>query len=268
MKFLFHNMEYGGNKYMNLKFTNHKDSKNEKKQIWMYAVILFAGAFIVLLLTAYSQVKFQNNISEYQNKLSSEEKAKINVVTDYNAAVKEIKRLTDEVDSLRNKLVESGKKLDEAESKSLEIGSKYSGTIVSNDSLLTAYESYSKKEYVNCALKLKYDINVELLSTKSKEIYYKLVSKSYKKASQILYAEGYRNYKSKKYNEATQSLSKAIDFAQKDEYFVDDAYFYLAKCYYKISKYEDAKMLISSFINIYPDSTFISAMKELYNKMV
>ena len=268
MKYLFQYMEYGGNQYMNLKFTNHKDSKNEKKQIWMYAVILFAGAFIVLLLTAYSQVKFQNNISEYQNKLSSEEKAKINVVTDYNAAVKEIKRLTDEIDSLRNKLVESEKNLNTEENRALTIGSKYSDTIISNDSLLTAYEYYNKKDYVNCAVKLKDDINVELLSTKSKEIYDNLVSKSYKKASQILYAEGFKAYKSKKYIEATQNLSRVIDFAQKDEYFVDDAYFYLAKCYYKTSKYEDAKMLISSFINSYPDSTFVSSMEELYNKMI
>ena len=96
---------------MNFKFNNHKDNKNEKKQIWMYALILFAGAFIVLLLTAYSQVKFQNNISDYQNKLSTEEKAKINVVTDYNAAIKEINRLTAELESLRSKLVESEQKI-------------------------------------------------------------------------------------------------------------------------------------------------------------
>lgn len=253
---------------MNLKFNNHKDSKNEKKQIWMYALILFAGAFIVLLLTAYSQVKFQNNISEYQNKLSSEEKAKINVVTDYNAAVKEIKRLTDEIESLRNKLVESEKKLDKEENRGIQLGSKYSDTILSNDSLLIAYEYYNKKDYVNCAVKLKYDINVDLLSTKSKEIYDNLVAKSYKKASQLLYAEGYKNYKGKKYNDATQGFSRAIDFAQKDEYFVDDAYFYLAKCYYKLSKYVDAKILINSFLNSYPDSTFVSPMKELYNKMI
>ncbi len=253
---------------MNLKINNHKDSKNEKKQVWMYALILFAGAFIVLLLTAYSQVKFQNNISEYQNKLSSEEKAKINVVTDYNAAVKEIKRLTDEIESLRNKLVESEKKLNTEENKGIVLGSKYSDTILSNDSLLIAYEYYNKKDFVNCAVKLKYDIKVELLSTKSKEIYDNLVSKSYKKASQILYSEGYKNYKGKRYNEATQGFSRAINFAQEDEYFVDDAYFYLANSYYKLSKYEDAKILISLFLNNYHDSAFVSSMKELYNKML
>ncbi|WP_110461101.1 tetratricopeptide repeat protein [Ruminiclostridium sufflavum] len=253
---------------MNLKFTNHKDSKNEKKQIWIYALILFTGAFIVLLLTAYSQVKFQNNISEYQSKLSTEEKAKINVVTDYNAAVKEIDRLTDEVESLRNKLVESEQSLASEESKGLELNTKYTDTIVCNDLLLTAYEDYNKSDYINCAIKLKYDINTALLSTKSKELYDDLVSKSFKKVSQSLYTEGYRSYKNKKYDDAIQSLSRTIDFAQKDDYFVDDAYFYLAKSYYKTEKYNEAKTLISSFIDIYPDSTFVDLMKELYNKMI
>lgn len=252
---------------MNLKFTNHKDSKNEKKQIWIYALILFTGAFIVLLLTAYSQVKFQNNISEYQNKLSSEEKAKINVVTDYNAAVKEIERLTSETESLRKKLLETESNLSNEENKRLETESKYSDTIVCNDALLTAYEYFNNEDYINCAIKLKYDINVELLSTKSKAIYDNMVLKSYKKASQLLYKEGYKYYKNKKYDEAIQSFTRTIDFAPKDEYFVDDAYFYLAKCYYKTSKYEDAKALIRTFLNDYPNSTFVDSMRELYNKI-
>ncbi len=252
---------------MNLKFNNHNDSKNDKKQIWIYALILFTGAFIVLLLTAYSQVKFQNNISEYQSKLSTEEKAKINVVTDYNAAVKEIDRLTAEIENIRNKLIQSEQNLALEEGKILELEAKYSNTIVCNDLLLAAYEYYNKEDYVNCAIKLKYDINTTLLSIKSKEIYDFLVSKSYNKAAQMLYSDGYKSYKNKKYNEAIESLNRAIDFGQKDEYFIDDAYFYLAKSYYKVSRYNEAKELVKSFISNYPNSTFVIPMKDLNNEI-
>lgn len=252
---------------MNLKFNNHSDSKNDKKQIWIYALILFTGAFIVLLLTAYSQVKFQNNISEYQSKLSTEEKAKINVVTDYNAAVKEIDRLTAEIENIRNKLIQSEQNLALEEGKNLELEAKYSNTIVCNDLLLVAYEYYNKEDYVNCAIKLKYDINTALLSIKSKEIYDFLVSKSYNKAAQMLYSDGYNSYKNKKYNEAIENLNRAIVFGQKDEYFMDDAYFYLAKSYYKVLKYNEAKELINSFINNYPNSVFVAPMKELNNEV-
>lgn len=252
---------------MNIKIFNHNDSKNEKKQIWIYALILFTGAFIVLLLTAYSQIKFQNNISEYQNKLSTEEKAKINVVTDYNAAVKEIKRLTEEVESLRKKVVDSEQSLSSEESKSLDLQEKYNNTIVCNDLLFSAYQYYNSGDYINCAIKLKYDINTDLLSTKTKEVYDDLVLKSYNKASKLLYADGYKNYKDKKYDEAIESFNRTIDFGQKDEYFMDDAYFYLAKSYCKVSKFNEAKLLISTFINNYPNSTFMNSMQELYNSI-
>jgi len=252
---------------MNLKFNNNKDNKNEKKQIWMYALILFAGAFIVLLLTAYSQVKFQNNISDYQNKLTSEEKAKINVVTDFNAAVKENKRLTAEIETLRSKLVESEQKIATEEMKGVELETSNNKKIVSMNLLLVAYEYYNKEDYISSAITLKYDINTELLSIKAKESYNDLVLKSFGKASQLLYGDGYRNYRSENYGEAILSFNRAIDFSQKNEYYIDDAYYYLAKCYYKTSKFDEAKTLILSFVDNYPKSTFVRDMKALYSRM-
>lgn len=261
-------MAYGGNIVMSFKFNYHRDNKNEKKQIWMYALILFAGAFIVLLLTAYSQVKFQNNISDYQNKLSSEEKAKINVVTDYNAAVKEIGRLKTELESLRSKLVDSEQKIATEEAKGVDLEAKYKNTIEGNNILLTAYEYYNKKDYISCAITLKYDINTEFLSTKANDSYNDLVSKSYGKASQLLYGEGYKNYKNKKYGEAIINFYRSLDFSQKNEYYVDDGYYYIAKCYYKTDNFDEAKKIIHSFIKNYSKSPFVNEMKALYEKMI
>jgi len=252
---------------MNFKLINHKD-KNEKKQIWMYALILFAGAFIVLLLTAYSQDKFQNNISEYQNKLSTEEKAKINVVSDFNAAVKENKQLKKEVDSLRNKIIDSEQEIATEEQKGTDLKLKLDNTIVSNNLLLSAYEYYNNKDYVSCAITLKYDINTTYLSAKSSEVYNNLVSKSYEKASKLLYIDGYRNYKNKNYDESIVSLKRCIDFSINNEYYIDDAYYYLARSYYETLKFDEAKTLISSFIDKYPNSEFVEDMKILYNKMI
>lgn len=252
---------------MNLKFSNHKDNKNEKKQIWMYALILFAGAFIVLLLTAYSQVKFQNNISDYQNKLSSQEKAKGNAVTSYNAAVKENKRLTAELDALRSKLVESEQKIALEEARSVELESKQTNATSASDLLFVANSYYNNEEYIRCAITLKYDINTALLSPKAVQSYNELISKSYGKASQLLYREGYHNYKNESYSEAILSFNRAIDFSQKDEYYIDDAYYYLAKSYYNTSNFEAAKKIITQFISDYPKSPFVREMKMLYNKM-
>jgi len=252
---------------MKLKFNNHKDNKNDKKQIWMYALILFAGAFIVLLLTAYSQVKFQNNISDYQSKLSSQEKSKLNVVTTLNSAVKENKRLTTEIDSLRSKLVESEQKIATEEARSVELESIYNNKTSATDLLLAAYDYFNKENYISCAITLKYDINTQYLDPKAVQSYDDLISKSYGKASQLLYGEGYRSYKNKNYIEAILSFNRTIAFSLQNEYYIDDAFYYLAKSYYKTSNYEEAKRVILLFTYNYPKSTFISEMKELYDQM-
>ncbi len=251
---------------MNLKFTSNKESKNEKKQIWMYALILFTGAFIVLLLTAYSQVKFQNNISEYQSKLSSQEKAKINAVTDFNSAVKENKRLKEEIESFRQKLLESEQQLATEEEKYNElkiINDEAKGTA---ELLMKAQNLYIKEEYVDSAVILKYDIKKELLSATGLNIYNELLDKSYPKASQILYRDGYRNYKNKNYSSAIISLSRAIDFSKKNEYYVDDAYYYLANSYYKTSDYASVKNTAKIFYIVCPYSSFTKDMKNLEAK--
>jgi TolA-binding protein len=252
---------------MNLKFTNHKESKNEKKQIWMYALILFTGAFIVLLLTAYSQVKFQNNISEYQNKLSSQEKAKINAVTDFNSAIKENKRLKTEIEALRNKLVNSEQKLAGEEEKSAELESKYSNAVSASDFLMKAQTYYIKEDYLDCAATLKYSINTSYLSADALKLYNDLAGDSFGKASKLLYREGYNKYKKKNYAEAIVSLTRAIDFSNKNEYYIDDAYYYIANSYYKSSNYVEAKKTIDSFLVNYPKSSFVGDMKALSKRM-
>jgi Uncharacterized protein conserved in bacteria len=253
---------------MNIHLNNSKDSKNEKKQIWMYAVILFTGAFIILLLTAYSQVKFQNNISDYQNKLSSQEKAKISAVTDRDSAIKENKRLNKELESLRNKLVESEQEIASEGSKTTDIESKYNNAVSSTDFLVSAMEYFNEEDYVNCAMILKYDIKIEYLSQKATQTYNDLVGKCYEKASLQLYRDGYKNYKNKNFAGAIINLNRAIDFSKKNEYYVDDAYYYLANSYYKSANYDDAIKTISTFEIICPRSPFTRNMRQLQEKMM
>jgi TolA-binding protein len=252
---------------MNMLFNNNKENKNEKKQIWMYAVILFTGAFIILLLTAYSQVKFQNNISDYQNKLSSQEKAKINAVTDLNSAMKENKRLNTELESLRNKLVESEQKIATVESKEVDLETRYNNAVSASDLLMTAYELFNKEDYINCAMTLKYELSIDNLSANGVKTYNELVEKSYSKASLQLYRDGYRYYKNQNYSQAIISLNRAIDFSSKNEYYVDDAYYYLATSYFRSSDFEDAKKTINTFVTNCPKSPFMRNMGRLLDKM-
>ncbi len=253
---------------MNIHFHSNKENKNEKKQIWMYAVILFTGAFIILLLTAYSQVKFQNNISDYQNKLSSQEKAKLTAVTDLKSAIKENERLNKELESLRNKLVDSEQEIATQSSKTTDMESKYNSTVEASDALVLALGYYNEKDYVNSAVTLKYDVKIEYLSQKALITYNDLVGKCYGKASLQLYRDGYRSYKDKNFSAAIINLNRSIDFSNKNEYYIDDAYYYLANSYYKSGYYNDAKRIINVFLTECPKSDFTRNMRKLLEKMV
>lgn len=252
---------------MNLKFINNKESKNEKKQIWMYALILFTGAFIVLLLTAYSQVKFQNNISEYQNKLSSQEKAKISAVTDFNSAVKENKRLKTEIDAIKNKLVESEQELAAEEEKRADLETKYANETEASDLLMKAQDDYIKGNYIGCAVKLKYNINTANLNTSALQLYNELTADSFSQASLILYRDGYRNYKKKNYSDAILNFTRAIDFSEKNEYYIDDAYYYMANSYYRTSNFDAARKTIGEFFIKCKNSSFYRDMKTLNSRV-
>lgn len=233
----------------------------------MYAVILFTGAFIILLLTAYSQVKFQNNISEYQNKLSSQEKAKLTAVTDLKSALKENERLNKELESLRNKLVESEQEIATQNAKTTDMESKFNSMVSATDALVRAMDYYNQKDYVNSAVILKYDVKLEYLSTQGLNTYNDLIEKCYGKASLQFYRDGYKNYKNKNYAGAIINLNRAIDFSKKNEYYIDDAYYYLAASYYKSSNYNDAKRIISAFQTDCPKSEFTKNMRNLLEKM-
>lgn len=252
---------------MNLKLNSNKESKSEKKQIWMYALVLFTGAFIVLLLTAYSQVKFQNNISEYQNKLSSQEKAKLNAVTDFNSAVKENNRLKSELESLREKLVKAEQQIADLEQKGADLETKITNSTSAAEILLVAQQFYIDQDYTSCASTLKYDINTSYLSSKGLQMYNELKSKSYPKASLALYKKGYYNYKNRNYSEAILDLNRAIDFSEKNEFYIDDAYYYIAYSYYKTSNYVDAQKTIDIFVADYSDSSFLRKINLLKSKI-
>jgi outer membrane protein assembly factor BamD (BamD/ComL family) len=132
---------------------------------------------------------------------------------------------------------------------------------------LTAFEYYSKKDYVNCAIILKYDINPQILSIKAAQSYKELVQNTYGKASKSLYLDGYRSYKKGNFNEAIINFNRSIDISNKNEYYIDDAYFYLANSYYKTSNFEEAKKIINSFISVNSDSSFVNDMEALLKKM-
>lgn len=244
-----------------------ENSRSDKKQIWMYAVVLFAGAFIILLLTAYSQVKFQNNISDYQSKLTTKDKEKINAMNDLNSAVKENKRLTEENASLKSELLNNEQKLKLAEESSSNFQQKYNKLSGAMDSMLIADEYYQNGDIINCALTLKYDIDTQNFSIKAAQHYNELVNKTFSKASYKLYKLGQSNYRKKEYIQAVLNLENAIHLSSNSENYIDDCYYYIAKSYYKNNDFVKAKDAINNYITNYPGGRYVGELKTILDKI-
>ena len=242
------------------------NKKNENKQIWMYAVILFTGAFIILLLTAYSQEKFQNNVSDMQNKLDSEKSSKITAMTDLNSAIKENKILTEELDSMRKKLIDSEQKLAEEEQKNKDQQVEIDNTSSTYNLLLIAQEYYNKDDIVNCAITLRYEIDTNNLTQKGAQFYNDLVAKTYSDASRKLYNDGVTKYRKKEFKEAIISFNRSIDLSQGDTY-LENCHYYIAKCYYRDNSYEEAIKSINDFLKIYPNSKYGGELKSILDKI-
>ena len=78
------------------------NNKNARSKIWLYAVVLFTSAFIVLLLTAYSQIKLNRNLSDLNNQVYTKEHEKNQVQLSFANAQDINSKLTDENKNLQN----------------------------------------------------------------------------------------------------------------------------------------------------------------------
>lgn len=238
------------------------DKKNLRKTVWLYAVILFTSAFVVLLLTYYSQLKTDKSISDYLAKLSNEEKRSLLYQTNLNSALEEKNMLNKELDNLRKKLNEEKDKLKAYKDDTERIKKNYLDTVNAYDKLLYAENEYNKGNYVESADILLNDCDNEFLNSLGKEIYNRLAQDAFDKASRSLYMDGYKFYKDKSYAEAIQKFSQSLNFS-KHNYLSDDCYYLRAYSYLKLGDKSNAVKDFEDILNNYKDSGYVKDIERL-----
>lgn len=239
------------------------ERKSDKKNaIWIYAVILFTSAFIVLLLTAYSQIKFNKNIDEYKSRISSGEREKLNFQTNLSTALdenkkikNELQKLSKEVDSSRIALEEKNKQLDKYKN-------NMESTIQAYEALLAAEREYNNGNIIDCAMILKKKCNYNLLNKEAVEKYTYLTEKSFMEAAQRLYYDGYKSFKLKEYRKAIEKFQQSIELTD-TEYFSDDSLFFMAYSEYNLGNKEAARNHAKRLIDQYPSSNYSKELIEL-----
>lgn len=243
-------------------------NKKGKNTIWIYAVILFTCVFILLLLTGYSQVKFNRNLNEYRNKLISSEE-EINISShNLKTALEENEMLYKKIEELNNILEEKTIDYEELEEKlkNKEKENEENQFLKNYELLLEAEQYYNNDKIIECTIVLLEKVDKNKLSLNGLKKYNELKEEIYKKAAWEFYKEGYNNYIEKEYKDAKFNLNYSLKIAE-DEYFSDDCYYYIAYSEYRIGKFELAKKTLETLIKKYPSSNYVEEAQKLLNIM-
>jgi len=241
-------------------------NKNGKTSIWIYAVVLFTSAFIVLLLTAMSQIRFNKHIADFKNQIYTKEDEKNKFKSNLTIAIEENAKLSSEVEFLNDQIENLKNKLKESESKSEDKINEYKKISEIYKAVLLADLEYEKGNYTECA-KILYKQGNEpnIPDATIKERYRFLVDKTYKKAAYQFYREGYKSYKQGDYKSAEESFQMSVNLTDK-EYFSDDCYYLMMYIKYKNNDVTSMRSIINILKTKYPDSNYIDDAKYLLEK--
>jgi len=218
------------------------------------------------LLTAYSQIKLNKSIDEYQDKISNVKKEKINYETGLNSSLSENKMLLEELEQKEEDLKLQKDKVHlldsqlQKENKDIEMAlNQYEYIIMAND-------EYVKGDTVGCALTLNSITKKEGLGSEGIKKYNFLYEKTNVKAAMILYNQGYEEYRKGNYKAAINTLQSSLSLTRK-EYFSDDGLFFLAYSQYRLGNKAAAKIAFSQLISEYPQSTYKTECDKILSQL-
>ena len=231
------------------------DKRNMKAKIWVYAVVLFTSAFIVLLITAYSQIKLKSNIDNFKTQISNEQNENKKYQLSYANAQELIGKLTGENEKLAAENKSFSDTIDKLNSDLNIIERESQEKMTQYEKLSEAQSEYLKGNIVVCAQILK-NIDPEEFNEKAAEAYTLLSARAYSEAGRQMFDEGYKLYQKGNYSEATARFTLSRDIS-KDEGYSDNCLYYLAYAQHRTGHTTIAMDLMKTLIQEYPTSSFI-----------
>lgn len=238
--------------------------KNENKNLWVYITIFFAVIFVLLIITAFSQIKYNKSITKYKSDIQNEQSDKAKYQLNLKNALEENESLHSEVDKLNKNIDELKKQIDEKDKALSELQDKYKNALTFYEKLRKAEAEYNNGNVNECALILK-SINLQDdYDENSRELYNNLAELSFYTASESLYYEGYNLYLGGNFSQAIDKFKNSL-YISENEYFSDDCYYYLAYSEFGNGNIESAVNYMKDLINKYPDSMFKQIAQEFIN---
>lgn len=224
--------------------------KEKSKSLWLYGTILFTVAFVLVAISAISQIGLNRQTRQYAAELQQDGdrfgsfNRNAVVVSEENQVLREkIAALEKEKETLLAQ--------NEALSTDKEIGQQKA---YAYEQILAARALYDEKRWVEGADKL-LDINAELLDDSGEAFYEEFGASLVQKAIETSYAEGYSAFRAEDYPLAIGKFEQAYKF-DGDGRMADDALYFMGLCYMRMEAPESAKATFNNLINDFPSSGY------------
>lgn len=238
--------------------------ETKKAKIWIYAVILFTSAFIVLVITAFSQIKLNNNLDDIKNQAYNKETEKNKYQQKFSSAQEMNTKLNEEIMRLQEENNILHDAISDIKNEQENISAAIKKKNEANEGLFNALTLYLNRNVVESAALLK-NIDAEKLDIKADEAYKALKLKVNAEAGKLLFNEGYTLYRTAHYTEAAEKLLLSSQYAP-SETFSDKCLFYLSYAEFKSGNTTAALEHMEQLIRLYSSSKYRKSAKQFIAK--
>jgi tetratricopeptide (TPR) repeat protein len=223
------------------------DKKNKQKKVFMYAVVLFTCALIVLLVTAYSQYKLNKNIESSELEISKYQLS-------YAKALERIDELSEENDRLNDENKEQKENYEELKETAKIQNEEYNKQIEQYELMIEAYREFQKGDEKKSA-EILYQVDNKLLNNEGNDFYNEISPTIFEKVGRILFNEGLDLYLKGKYQDSLDILNISRKYSKDADYSARCLY-YIAHAQNKLNDKTAAIENMKKVIEEYPDSKY------------
>jgi TolA-binding protein len=240
------------------------DENRKKTSVWLYAVILFFSAFIVLVFTGYSQIKLNKNLENYKSQVTSTESEKEMYQKHFASAQEMNEDLNQEIDSLKIEIDSLRQEISALKATNTDLEYEYSQREAEGEKLSEAMKFYLDGQPAECVDMLR-SIDTELISEKSLKMLDILRSKAGAQAGSLFYDKGYNLYLKGKYDEAAAAFELSYKYEPKGE-ISDKCLYYLSYAKLKAGDRKTAVEKMKLLVENFPESKYISKAKSFVRR--
>ncbi len=238
--------------------------ENKKASIWLYGVILFTSAFIVLLFAGYSQIRINKDLNDYKSQVFNTESEKNEYLRNFASAQEMNVELNKEISLLKEENAALNKEIDDLTDKNAILQETLRYRQEASDNFSKVISIYLDGDVIRTVEQLK-AVDVAKLDQMTAETFKKLEEKVMAEAGKKLFDEGISLYERAKYTEAAEKLLLSFQYAPKAE-FSDKCLYYLAYAHMRTGNKEAALEHMNQLVLEYPQSKYMGRAKQFISR--